>query len=427
MATSTFAKLPKSKKSWYESEKDTAALLQAVISARRGKPLSGDDIWYLLRLTWYTRSTDHGYWKKLKVPALCHLFPQNKSVLRPPRGAKLQEVLDGISLPRRVAETAAKTTGNIGLYKAYWNSSKTWCNDHVAELREIIQEAAHLTANDRGRWALATKIDAQHKVANPSGTRHKDPGDILTPLVAFLDPHCRFPMINQRKDIQALLRKWRLAGSNLNEQVRGMTGVIGKFGISDAFMLDVLADELKKIAPRLNIPIAVKVVAANSGSALPDFDTSERDYLRKAATIRYRQRHNKMMQRLKQLLKEFKLTQGTNPDCRWDLLIERYEKTGRDLLLELKPDPEKAAIRIAIGQLFDYRRFVNHPAVTDVAVLTIGAPNKLYRQLLIELNTSCVWFKDEGCQALDGEGSAWEALSKSLTKSAKTQPHHKEE
>ena len=105
-----------------------------------------------------------------------------------------------------------------------------------------------------------------------------------------------------------------------------------------------------------------------------------------------------MMERLKQVLNAFKLTQGTNPDCRWDLLVERYEQTGRDLLLELKPDPEKAAVRIATGQLFDYRRFVVHPAVTDIAVLTIGAPNKLYRQLLIELNLSCIWFKDEGCR-----------------------------
>jgi hypothetical protein len=363
MATLTFAKLPKSKRNWYESEKNTAALLQAVVSARRGKPFSSDDIWYLLRLTWYTRSADHGHWKNLKIPSLRHLFPQNKPVRDSSRVAKLQEILDGMSLPRRIAELAAKPTGNIELYKAYWNSSKTWCKHNVAELREIVQEAAHLHANDRSRWELAARIDALPKVSDPSGTHHKNPGDILTPLVAFLDPYSRFPLINQRKEVQALLREWRLAGRNLEEQVQGMTGVIGKFGISDAFMLDVLADRIKKAARRLNIPIAVKVVAPSPGSALPDFDTSEREYFRKASTIRYSQRHNEMMERLKQILSGFKLTQGTNPDCRWDLVVERYEQTGRDLLLELKPDPEKAAIRIAIGQLFDYRRFVEHPNI----------------------------------------------------------------
>lgn len=399
----SLSKLLKSKKkSWYEGEKNTAALLQSVVSARRGKSLSGDDIWHLLRLTWYTRSTDHRFWRTLKIPALCHLFPQNRSVRRPSRGAKLQEVLDGMSLPRGVTEAAAKTTGNIGLYKAYWNSSRTWCKRHVAELREIVRESAHLQANDRSRWALAARLDALPKVPDPSGTHHKNPGDILTPLVAFLDPHSRFPLINQRKDVQALLRGLGVAGRSLEEQVRRMTGVIGALGISDAFMLDVLADKLK---------IEVKVVAPGRGSPLPDdFDTSELEYLRKTKTIRYSQRHKKMMRGLKQIFNGFELTQGPNPDCRWDLLVKRYEETGRDLLLELKPDPEKAAIRIAIGQLLDYRRFVDHPAATDIAVLTIGAPDKPYRQLLIDLNISCIWFKDEACRTLDGEGSAWEGL-----------------
>jgi hypothetical protein len=40
-----------------------------------------------------------------------------------------------------------------------------------------------------------------------------------------------------------------------------MTGLTGRFGISDAFMLDVLADEIKEIASKLNVPVAVKTVA----------------------------------------------------------------------------------------------------------------------------------------------------------------------
>jgi len=40
-----------------------------------------------------------------------------------------------------------------------------------------------------------------------------------------------------------------------------MTGLTGRFGISDAFMLDVLADEIREIASKLNVPLAVKIVA----------------------------------------------------------------------------------------------------------------------------------------------------------------------
>ena len=407
MPTHNVAKLLKGNKArWYQSEKNSAVLLQAVVSARSREPLSGDDIWHLLWLTWCTRANDH--WRRLKVPALLHFFPQDKSIQKPSRDAALQDVLDSVSLPKRVAEAAAKTTGNIDLYKAYRKSSRAWCKDHLTELREITREAASLQANDRGRLALAVKIDTLPKVPTPTGARHKSPGDILTPLIAFLDPHRRFPIVNGRKAVQGLLGELGLRGRSLKEQVRGMTGLIGRFGISDAFMLDVLADEIKEIAPKLNTPIAVRVVGPRSGSALPDFDDGEREYLRQAGTIRYRQRHNKMTTALKRLLHGFTITQGTQPDCRYDVLIERYAATGHDLLLEVKPDPEKAAIRIAVGQVLDYRRFVPRPAATDLGLLTIGSPDKNYRQFLSELQISAIWFTDEECEALDGEGVAWE-------------------
>jgi hypothetical protein len=412
------AKLLKGKKGgWYQSERDTAALLQTVVSARSGKPLLGDDIWYILQLTWVTRARDH--WRKLKVPALLRLFPQQKSVQKPSRDAGLQEALEAVSLPKRVAKAAAKTTGIVNFRGTWRNSSRAWCEENAPELRDIIRESRRLPANDRERLTLAVKIDRLPRIPSPSRSANASSGNILTPLVACLDPYSRFPIVNGRTAVQALLGKLGLSGRNLKEQVRGMTGLIGRFGISNSFMLDVLADRIKQIAPKLNVPIEVRIVAPGSGSALPDFDTSEREYLRQAGTLRYRHRHNKMTTALKKIVHGFKLTQGTNPDCRWDVLVEHYETTGHDLLLEVKPDPEKAAVRIAIGQLLDYRRFVPRPATTDVAVLTIGAPNKLYRQLLLELQISSIWFTDEDCRALDGEGPFWEALEESLPTSTK--------
>src|SRR5271166_4139403 len=84
--THNVAKLLKGNEAkWYQKEKNTAALLQAVVSERSGKPFSGDDIWHLLRLTWTTKARDH--WRKLKVPALRHLFSQDESVQTSLRGA----------------------------------------------------------------------------------------------------------------------------------------------------------------------------------------------------------------------------------------------------------------------------------------------------------------------------------------------------
>ena len=53
---------------WYETEKNTAALVTAVLSARGANTLNGDDVWNLVRLCWITKGPEH--WKKYKAPAL---------------------------------------------------------------------------------------------------------------------------------------------------------------------------------------------------------------------------------------------------------------------------------------------------------------------------------------------------------------------
>ena len=94
--------------------------------------------------------------------------------------------------------------------------------------------------------------------------------------------------------------------------------------------------------------------------------------------------------------------------------MENYEGTGRNLLLEVKPDPDKGSIRIAIGQLLDYRRFLPHQAGTDLAILTISPPERTYRELLLDLQISPVWFQDEHCKTLDGDGEVWKAWRMAL-------------
>ena len=421
MPTHNLSKLLKGKKARsYQGKRNTAALVQAVLSARTGRLLSGDDIWHLIRLTWLTAADDH--WRKLKIEALRQLFPQGKKVLQLSRATSLQNALNQLALPKNVQQAAAKTTGIVNFRGTWRNSSRAWCKQNAPELRDIIRQAIHLPPNDADRLALAEKIDGLTKIASPLRIANASPGNFLTPLVACLDPHRRFPIVNGRKAVQALLRKLDLRGRNLEEQVRGMTGLIGRFGIADAFVLDALADEVTKVAHRINVPAKspskgpTKRPVPHAGSELPDYDASERQYLQEAGTHRYRNRHNKMTTALKKLLPKFKLTQGTSPECRWDAIVECYETTGRDLLLEVKPDGTKAAIRIAIGQLLDYRRFVPRPAATDIAVVTIGRPDGLYRQLLLDLQISAIWFVDERCLAFDGEGPGWEALQEALTK-----------
>ncbi len=114
-------------------------------------------------------------------------------------------------------------------------------------------------------------------------------------------------------------------------------------GISDAFMVDVLAEQIAGMAGKLARVPAEEEEQQGQGSSLPYLDEDERESVQKSKTVLCRNRHNKMTNSLRQLCKPRELKQGTLRDCRYDVLIENYDGTGRDLLIELKPDPDKGA------------------------------------------------------------------------------------
>jgi hypothetical protein len=70
------------------------------------------------------------------------------------------------------------------------------------------------------------------------------------------------------------------------------------------------------------------------GSQLPYLDEAERTATRNSRTINYRDRHDKMTNRLRDLFKSLELKCGTDPECRYYVLVKNYDSTGRDLLIE---------------------------------------------------------------------------------------------
>jgi hypothetical protein len=152
------------------------------------------------------------------------------------------------------------------------------------------------------------------------------------------------------------------------------------------------------------------IVENHRAAALRDYDDEERKAVTKSKTITYRNLHNKMTNALKRMLTECKLTQGRNRNCRYDVLVEDYDRAGRDLLIEAKPESDKGSLRIAVGQLLDYRRFLPRRAHTDLAVLTISHPAKSYSDLLLDLQISPLWFTHSKCSTLAGKGKCWKEL-----------------
>ena len=397
---------------WYKTERNTEALAKAVITARPINGLSGEDIWRLIQLTWITAGRGHvieDHWRKLKIPALAHLFNEGAHT-----EGELSASLKRMNLPDSVAKAAAMPTGFVNAYRAYRNSLKKWCVKNESGLRSILNSASSLGANDQERFDLASRIMQLPTVSTPARKRHMAASNLLTPLVACLDPKMRFPIINGEEGVNRRLVKLGLVNHSLVDQVRGFINLIGQFGLVDAFAIDTMTDakidqiSLQRKSVNLNPITAGRAI-------LPALDESEREALQEAATVTYRNRHNKMTNRIRELLASRKLYAGTDPVCRYDVLISNYDGNGRDLLIEAKPDADKGSLRIAIGQLLDYRRFLPNPAATDLAILTILSPPDSYVELIQDLQITPLWFTDEGCQSLAGQGKSWNSLKAQLS------------
>ena len=394
---------------WYNTEKNTAALIQSVVKSRSADKLSGDEIWSLITLTWITMGTKHvspTHWKRLKIPALETLF--NKKATADPN---LSATIDSMNLPTAVAQFAKQDTGMVNFRRTWRNSSRTWCQQNRDDLRSIIRAASSLPANDHARINLASRIDKLPPVDSPNHKAKVAAGVLLTPLIACLDPKSRFPILNGREAVNSLLRKLRLDHSNLADRAKGLIGIVAQ---KDAFMLDVMTEDVIKRVPLLKRLSKNTTRQKVHESPLRNYDEEERRAVLASKTATYRMRHNRMTTALNRIFESFNPTTETSPAGRCDAIIKDYDGS-RDLLIEAKPDADKGSIRIAIGQLFDYARHRTRQPATDLVVLTIPSPTPDYVDLLNDLGITAIWFEDESCEQIaGGQGKAWAAISNSV-------------
>lgn len=94
------------------------------------------------------------------------------------------------------------------------------------------------------------------------------------------------------------------------------------------------------------------------------------------------------------------LAEGESRPLRADLMVKDL-----NVLVEAKATDARYAIRMAIGQLYDYRRF--EPSTPELAVLVPKEPARDLRRLLDGLTIGCVWPRaDEFRDSVDGRLSA---------------------
>jgi hypothetical protein len=346
------------------------------------------------------------HWKRLKIPALENLFNKKATV-----NSDLSATIDSMNLPSAVAQFAKRDTGMVNFRGTWRNSSRNWCQQNRDNLRSIISAALKLPANDQARFNLADRIDGLPPVKSPNHKTEVAAGVLLTPLIACLDPKSRFPILNGREAVNSLLRKLRLDHSNLADRAKGLIGIIAQ---KDAFILDVMSEDVAKRVPLLKRLSKDTTPQKVHESLLRNYDEEERRAVLASKTATYRKRHNKMTTALNCIFSSFNPTTETSPAGRCDAIIKDYDGS-RDLLIEAKPDADKGSIRIAIGQLFDYARHRTRQPATDLVVLTIPSPPPDYIDLLNDLGITAIWFGDETCEKIaGGQGKAWAAIADSI-------------
>ena len=93
---------------------------------------------------------------------------------------------------------------------------------------------------------------------------------------------------------------------------------------------------------------------------------------------------------------------GAEQTCLFDAIVREYQGTDRHLLIEVKTDDSPPMCRMAIGQLFDYRRLRRDRAAIDLAVLFHAKPSKAAISLVAFVGVKALWF-DDGMRNVVGD------------------------
>lgn len=397
------------KKEWLKVERNTALLIRDVYGSCFEKnsclpeETLSKNLWALCRLTWITKYRGNvcdTHWKNTKIPALEILFAKPSG--KKNKSGSLMKAIADLSphLPETVTALAKKDTGFSNLYNAFRNSSESWIKKHVNVLSDMFKKAYYFK-NDEERGVVAKMIRTLPDIKKPGSKKSAmDPSCLLTPVLACLDPHRRFPIINKGDLVGKTLKKLKASNDSLENQIISLMGFINQKGIDDAFSLDVLGSEVVRLFPNKTIKVTKKDEPKKNESLRKRLlaEKNEAKSIRSSVfSGKMIKNHNKMSNKLYTLCEKHQLTVT---EGYYDALIKQY-KDGRDLLIEIKSTSERACLRLAVGQLFDYRRSLNNPHITDMAVLLPNEPSKDDKSYLNEVGIKVLWFTKDN--SIEGE------------------------
>ncbi|MDI6767130.1 MAG: hypothetical protein QME52_09940 [Bacteroidota bacterium] len=306
-------------------------------------------------------------------------------------------------IPSSILKLAAPQTGFVNFYRAYRNSSYNWITSHFESIAPLIHKSASLKSDHEAR-ELAEAIDELPKIPKPKRRLGRVPAaNLLTPLLGCLDPRLRFPLVNKADHVVRLHRKLGITSFSLPDKFNTLVRLIGQYGIRDALMLDVVSNRLvRKALPKVqdsNIGFEKNPDRALDQKDDDDITVIVRNRSRKAVRL-----HNSMTNQLTRLCKRAHhvILEGVEP-FRYDALVKNYDHQGRDLLIEAKSSSHRSQLRLAVGQLLDYRRALPRRAATDLAVLLPNKPSRDSLSFLADVGIHALWFSNNTLRSVEGD------------------------
>lgn len=379
-------KLTKREKIHYDNEIATAELINLCYDLRcSGNKMAPKKLAALIMLTWWSPRD------LIKIKALWILWDKKGNL---PNIKNPSDLLQ-YGFPKKVIEIAEVNWGIVNFYKAYRKTGLKWVERNYNKLNRLVQMVIKSNSN-LAITRIAEEIELLPKI--PKGNNQPglmSPQNLVTPLFACLDPRNRFPIINKAEYVQRLHRKLNVQSLHLTDKVSTLIRLYSQFGIKNNFMLDCVSSRLTTMNLQKSVVKIVKLTKSRS-KPLGEKDDSDIETILKTRSIKIIRLHNSMTNSLLELCNKNKLQieEGREP-YKFDALIRNYDNTGKDLLVEAKGTIDRSQLRLAVGQLFDYRRGLKKRAVTDLAVLLPNKPKQPEIAYLNDLAIGVAWFAND--------------------------------
>lgn len=392
---------------WRLRRRRTATLVKASWKAIARKRWGPEEVEGLMRLTWVKSGTQSEYNNPRRTTWLAFQKLFGASVSEQVRWPVTADYLESVGVPRSIARLATDEVGIVGLRPSWWPEVEPWIRRNWRSVRGIVVDAAVLPAGDLPRVRLAERIGRLPKIPlSGDESRGAHPREVLTPLIACLDRGNRFPIVNYAR--RNFLKALQIGDWEFHDQVKALLALVPWRAVQLDSGVDV-DDWTLDSNPKWCEEARSRIRRATSGFRRANLQrlADETIEVRTSSQRRsYRSAHRRLTNALQELLGD-RAKRPWKSDPQFDVLVHPEKPGGFYVLIEVKPDlANRESLRLAIGQLFEYRHELDKHAQKNLKLAVVCGPRPpdSALELLIALGIDVAWFVDEEFVKLEGVG-----------------------